>query len=131
MEVSASVPSMLELRQGADIVLDGRGVKVPGYERGNFVGPTIIAGVKPHMQVYLQEVFGPVLVCLEVRCLQSSVRPCLSLLTCGQMCATLCSNFHTVSKPRSLKRRSCWPMSCGALHLRRQLLSRHQICALV
>ena len=52
--------------QGAKLVLDGRGVSVPGYERGNFVGPTIIAGVKPHMQCYLQEIFGPVLVCLEV-----------------------------------------------------------------
>ena len=52
--------------QGAELVLDGRGVGVPGYERGNFVGPTIIAGVKPHMQCYLQEIFGPVLVCLEV-----------------------------------------------------------------
>ena len=52
--------------QGAELVLDGRGVSVPGYERGNFVGPTIIAGVKPHMQCYLQEIFGPVLVCLEV-----------------------------------------------------------------
>lgn len=44
-------------------------MSVPGYERGNFVGPTIIAGVKPHMQCYLQEIFGPVLVCLEVRLL--------------------------------------------------------------
>ena len=52
--------------QGAELVLDGRGVSVPGYERGNFVGPTIIAGVKPHMQCWLQEIFGPVLVCLEV-----------------------------------------------------------------
>ena len=46
--------------------MDGRGVSVPGYEGGNFVGPTIIAGVKPNMQCYLQEIFGPVLVCLEV-----------------------------------------------------------------
>jgi Aldehyde dehydrogenase family len=53
-------------RQGAELLLDGRGVSVPGYERGNFVGPTIIAGVKPHMQCYLKEIFGPVLVCLEV-----------------------------------------------------------------
>ena len=37
-----------------------------GYESGNFVGPTLIAGVKPHMQAYLQEIFGPVLVCVDV-----------------------------------------------------------------
>ena len=38
--------------EGAQIVLDGRNPKVKkGYENGNFVGPTIIRGVKPHMQV--------------------------------------------------------------------------------
>lgn len=39
---------------------------VPGYEKGNFVGPTLLAGVKPHMDCYKQEIFGPVLSCLEV-----------------------------------------------------------------
>lgn len=53
--------------QGAEILLDGRNFTVPGFEKGNFVGPTLIAGVKPRMQAYLQEIFGPVLVCLEVR----------------------------------------------------------------
>jgi malonate-semialdehyde dehydrogenase (acetylating)/methylmalonate-semialdehyde dehydrogenase len=41
-------------------------VKVPGYEKGNFVGPTLLAGVKPHMDCYKQEIFGPVLSLLEV-----------------------------------------------------------------
>ena len=53
--------------QGARILLDGRSPSVPGYEAGNFVGPTIITGVKPHMDCYTEEIFGPVLVCLEVR----------------------------------------------------------------
>ncbi len=52
--------------QGAELVLDGRGVQVPGYERGNFVGPTILNKVKADMDCYHQEIFGPVLVCLEV-----------------------------------------------------------------
>lgn len=52
--------------QGATCWLDGRGVKVPGYEKGNFVGPTLLAGVKPHMDCYTQEIFGPVLSLLEV-----------------------------------------------------------------
>lgn len=47
-------------------MLDGRSAKVPGFEAGNFVGPTIIGNVKPHMDCYKQEIFGPVLVCLEV-----------------------------------------------------------------
>ena len=53
--------------QGATCLVDGRGVKVPGYEKGNFVGPTLLAGVKPHMDCYKQEIFGPVLSLLEVR----------------------------------------------------------------
>jgi malonate-semialdehyde dehydrogenase (acetylating)/methylmalonate-semialdehyde dehydrogenase len=53
--------------QGATCLLDGRGVKVPGYEKGNFVGPTLLAGVQPHMDCYTQEIFGPVLSLLEVR----------------------------------------------------------------
>lgn len=48
-------------------MLDGRGLAVPDFPRGNFVGPTILAGVKPHMECYTAEIFGPVLVCLEVR----------------------------------------------------------------
>ena len=57
----------MALLQGAKIVLDGRNCRVDGYEGGNFVGPTIITGVKPHMDCYNEEIFGPVLVCLDVR----------------------------------------------------------------
>ncbi|WP_286935079.1 aldehyde dehydrogenase family protein, partial [Pseudomonas sp. UBA6554] len=48
------------IQEGAKLELDGRGVKVPGYEQGNFVGPTLFSGVKTDMQVYTQEIFGPV-----------------------------------------------------------------------
>lgn len=48
-------------REGARLELDGRAVKVSGYERGNFVGPTIFSGVKPGMSIYDIEIFGPVL----------------------------------------------------------------------
>ena len=46
---------------GATLDLDGRKPSVPGFEKGNFVGPTIFSGVKPGMVIYDQEVFGPVL----------------------------------------------------------------------
>ena len=46
---------------GATLELDGRNPTVPGYERGNFVGPTVFSGVKPGMAIYDQEIFGPVL----------------------------------------------------------------------
>ena len=52
--------------QGAECILDGRGIQVPGFEKGNFVGPTILTGVSPSMTCYKEEIFGPVLVILNV-----------------------------------------------------------------
>jgi malonate-semialdehyde dehydrogenase (acetylating)/methylmalonate-semialdehyde dehydrogenase len=49
------------IADGAKLELDGRKPQVPGYEKGNFVGPTIFSGVKPGMSIYDQEIFGPVL----------------------------------------------------------------------
>ncbi len=48
-------------RQGAELVLDGRGIKIPDHEGGFFVGPTVIDGVDTSMDVYREEIFGPVL----------------------------------------------------------------------
>lgn len=48
------------VEEGATLVLDGRGVTVPGYENGYFVGPTIFDNVKPGHYVGDEEVFGPV-----------------------------------------------------------------------
>ncbi|RKO84401.1 Aldehyde/histidinol dehydrogenase [Blyttiomyces helicus] len=60
--------------EGATVVLDGRDFKAPGkYAEGNFVGPTIIANVKPHMRCYREEIFGPVLVCLNADTLEEAV----------------------------------------------------------
>jgi len=61
-------------KEGAKIVLDGRGVKVSGYEKGNFVGPTIISDVKPNMKVYTEEIFGPVLICLSADTLDDAIK---------------------------------------------------------
>jgi hypothetical protein len=52
--------------QGAPITVDGRGYKVPGFEDGFFVGPTVIDNVTPTMNVYREEVFGPVLSVVRV-----------------------------------------------------------------
>ena len=48
-------------QQGAKVTVDGRGLKVPGYEDGFFVGPTVIDQVGTDMDVYTEEIFGPVL----------------------------------------------------------------------
>ena len=48
-------------QQGAKLLVDGRGIKVPGFEDGFFVGPTLIDQVRTEMDVYTEEIFGPVL----------------------------------------------------------------------
>jgi malonate-semialdehyde dehydrogenase (acetylating) / methylmalonate-semialdehyde dehydrogenase len=47
--------------QGATLAVDGRGLTVPGHEDGFFVGPTVLDRVTPAMDVYHEEIFGPVL----------------------------------------------------------------------
>lgn len=61
------------VQEGAKLELDGRGVQVPGYEQGNFVGPTLFSGVTTDMQIYTQEIFGPVLITLEVDTLDDAI----------------------------------------------------------
>ncbi|KAF2403905.1 methylmalonate-semialdehyde dehydrogenase [Trichodelitschia bisporula] len=60
-------------KEGATILLDGRGVKPAKYPNGNWVGPTIITNVQPHMRCYTEEIFGPVLVCLNVSTLDEAI----------------------------------------------------------
>jgi malonate-semialdehyde dehydrogenase (acetylating)/methylmalonate-semialdehyde dehydrogenase len=52
--------------QGADVTVDGRTLQVEGHEEGFFVGPTVIDGVTTEMDVYTEEIFGPVLSVLRV-----------------------------------------------------------------
>ncbi|KAI9294531.1 Methylmalonate-semialdehyde dehydrogenase [Neoconidiobolus thromboides FSU 785] len=59
--------------EGANVILDGRNPTVAGYEKGNFLGPTIITNVKPHMKCYQEEIFAPVLVCLDVDTLDDAI----------------------------------------------------------
>ena len=47
--------------QGATLVTDGRDFSLQGYENGFFVGPTLFDNVTPNMEIYKQEIFGPVL----------------------------------------------------------------------
>jgi len=61
------------VREGARLELDGRGIKVAGYEQGNFIGPTIFSGVTPAMKVYTTEIFGPVMVIVGVNTLDDAI----------------------------------------------------------
>ncbi|GAB4002597.1 CoA-acylating methylmalonate-semialdehyde dehydrogenase [Glycomyces albus] len=47
--------------QGADLVVDGRALSLPGHEDGFFVGPSLLDKVTPDMDAYREEIFGPVL----------------------------------------------------------------------
>ncbi len=49
------------IKQGAKLVVDGRGFKLQGYENGFFVGPHLFDHVTPEMDIYKQEIFAPVL----------------------------------------------------------------------
>ncbi|KAK0664375.1 Methylmalonate-semialdehyde dehydrogenase [Lasiodiplodia hormozganensis] len=59
--------------EGARVVLDGRNYKPAKYPNGNFVAPTVIAGVKPHMKCYTEEIFGPVLLVMETESLDEAI----------------------------------------------------------
>lgn len=51
----------LGVEEGAELVVDGRGLTVPGYEDGYFLGATLFDRVTPGMRIYREEIFGPVL----------------------------------------------------------------------
>ncbi len=49
------------VRAGAKLVVDGRGLKIPGRDKGFFLGPSLFDHVLPEMRIYREEIFGPVL----------------------------------------------------------------------
>ena len=54
------------IEQGANLLVDGRDVMLPGHEKGFFIGPCLFDGVKVDMKIYQEEIFGPVLCLLRV-----------------------------------------------------------------
>jgi len=60
--------------QGAKAILDGRGITVPEFPKGNFVGPTVLTDVEPNMTCYKEEIFGPVLLCLSVDTIDEAIQ---------------------------------------------------------
>jgi malonate-semialdehyde dehydrogenase (acetylating)/methylmalonate-semialdehyde dehydrogenase len=57
----------LGVEEGAQLVVDGRGLKVPGHEHGFFTGGTLFDHVTPAMRIYKEEIFGPVLACVRAK----------------------------------------------------------------
>jgi malonate-semialdehyde dehydrogenase (acetylating)/methylmalonate-semialdehyde dehydrogenase len=59
--------------EGANIVVDGRAIRVAGHENGFFVGPTLFDHVKPEHTIYQEEIFGPVLGVVRVESLEEAI----------------------------------------------------------
>lgn len=61
------------IEEGAELLLDGREIRVPGFEDGYFIGPTILGNVKAESQAYQTEIFGPVLSMVHVDTLDEAI----------------------------------------------------------
>jgi malonate-semialdehyde dehydrogenase (acetylating)/methylmalonate-semialdehyde dehydrogenase len=63
----------LGVKEGAKLVVDGRGLAVKGHEDGFFLGTTLFDDVRPHMKIYQDEIFGPVLIVLRAQTLEEAI----------------------------------------------------------
>src|SRR3954465_5380918 len=64
----------LGLKEGAKLRVDGRGFKLQGYEKGNFMGGCLFDNVTPDMRIYKEEIFGPVLSVVRAKDYEEAVR---------------------------------------------------------
>ncbi|HSW25644.1 MAG TPA: aldehyde dehydrogenase family protein, partial [Burkholderiaceae bacterium] len=64
----------LGVKEGAKLVVDGRGCSVPGHDNGFFTGGTLFDQVTPSMRIYKEEIFGPVLVCVRAKDLAQALQ---------------------------------------------------------
>jgi malonate-semialdehyde dehydrogenase (acetylating) / methylmalonate-semialdehyde dehydrogenase len=61
------------VKEGAELVVDGRGFAMQGYEKGFFIGPSLFDGVKLGMKTYNEEIFGPVLQIVRAETLEEAI----------------------------------------------------------
>ncbi|MCJ2183783.1 CoA-acylating methylmalonate-semialdehyde dehydrogenase [Novosphingobium sp. 1949] len=61
------------VEEGAELVTDGRGFTLQGYEAGFFIGPTLFDRVTPEMSAYREEIFGPVLQIVRARTFEEAI----------------------------------------------------------
>lgn len=62
------------IQQGADLLIDGRALSIEGFENGYFVGPTLFDKVSPDMNIYQEEIFGPVLAIVRVPDFETAIQ---------------------------------------------------------
>ena len=63
----------LGVQEGAELVVDGRGIRVTGHEQGYYLGPCLFDHVRPEMRIYREEIFGPVLCVIRAPDLESAL----------------------------------------------------------
>lgn len=75
-EHKAKIESYIQLAvdEGSELVVDGRGLSLPGHEKGFFLGPTLLDRVTPDMRSYKDEIFGPVLQILRAESFEEALR---------------------------------------------------------
>jgi malonate-semialdehyde dehydrogenase (acetylating)/methylmalonate-semialdehyde dehydrogenase len=74
-EAHARVKGLIDsgVEQGATLVVDGRDFKMQGYEGGNFIGGCLFDNVTPDMEIYKQEIFGPVLTTVRAKSYEQAI----------------------------------------------------------
>lgn len=75
-QAKARVLSLIDQgkNEGANCLVDGSSFTVKGYEQGNWIGPTVFTDVTANMEIYQQEIFGPVLCCMHVDSLAEAIK---------------------------------------------------------
>ncbi|MDF1540104.1 MAG: CoA-acylating methylmalonate-semialdehyde dehydrogenase [Candidatus Thorarchaeota archaeon] len=61
------------VKEGAELLLDGRSIEVPGSPNGFFIGPTVFDKVSPTMTIATEEIFGPVIPIVHVKDLDEAI----------------------------------------------------------
>jgi malonate-semialdehyde dehydrogenase (acetylating) / methylmalonate-semialdehyde dehydrogenase len=64
----------LGVKEGAKLIVDGRNIKLQGFEKGFYIGGCLFDHVKPSMKIYKEEIFGPVLSIVRVNDFESAVK---------------------------------------------------------
>ena len=64
----------LGIKEGAKLIVDGRNINLQGFENGFYIGGCLFDNVKPNMQIYKEEIFGPVLSVVRVKNFETAVQ---------------------------------------------------------
>ena len=98
------------IAEGAEVIVDGRGKSVKGFESGSFVHPTVLSGLHPQGEVIRTEIFGPVLGMVHL----NTVEDAIDLVNGGQYGNMACLFTSSGSAAREV------PPRCGCREYRDQ-----------